>query len=330
MKTRFKEGYAVNFQISSHHLYMLNSAAEFLFGSDIGTLSKSLLYSFFIQFSLAKPMSQSSQNQQQIFSTQFSCAFADVQMVTALQSWLGCLWLLFEFWKDRIEETMKFVYSFLKPTIAEGVWKSQKETEEDNMVTLLDHLITHTQDPIIIWDEILNLTVAGQDSTTTLLTFTVYMLSQHPEVLHKLQEEIMTVIRPERWPTYNDIWDMKYLWAVLNGRIYIILVPFNMRESNKNMTLLPIKSSSKLYFIPARTRFIYTIFVIHHHIDLWGLDIGNYEVLNFNPECFLDERLYKYLTANPFIFLPFNAGPRICLGQQFTYNETLFFIIKLL
>jgi len=36
----------------------------------------------------------------------------------------------------------------------------------------------------------------------------------------------------------------------------------------------------------------------------------------FDPDRFLDERLKKYLAKNPFIFLPFNAGPRICLGQQ--------------
>ena len=38
--------------------------------------------------------------------------------------------------------------------------------------------------------------------------------------------------------------------------------------------------------------------------------------LKFDPDRFLDERLHKYLTPNPFIFVPFNAGPRICLGQQ--------------
>ena len=41
----------------------------------------------------------------------------------------------------------------------------------------------------------------------------------------------------------------------------------------------------------------------------------------FDPERFLDDRVQKYFVPNPFIFLPFGAGPRICLGQQFAYNE---------
>ncbi|KDN37559.1 hypothetical protein RSAG8_10076, partial [Rhizoctonia solani AG-8 WAC10335] len=50
----------------------------------------------------------------------------------------------------------------------------------------------------------------------------------------------------------------------------------------------------------------------------------------FDPERWLDERLKKYITPNPFIFLPFGAGPRICLGQQFAYNESSYFLVRLL
>lgn len=64
---------------------------------------------------------------------------------------------------------------------------------------------------------------------------------------------------------------------------------------------------------------------MHRREDLWGPD-----ALVFDPDRFLDDRLQKYLLPNPFIFLPFNAGPRICLGQQFAYNETSLFLIRLL
>jgi hypothetical protein len=49
----------------------------------------------------------------------------------------------------------------------------------------------------------------------------------------------------------------------------------------------------------------------------------------FDPDRWIDERI-KHVTRNPFIFLPFNAGPRICLGQQFAYNEMSYFLIRLL
>ena len=71
---------------------------------------------------------------------------------------------------------------------------------------------------------------------------------------------------------------------------------------------------------------------MHRRTDLWGPDgmiitiflntsgspirLFNFVALVFDPDRFLDQRVQKYLTPNPFIFCPFNAGPRICLGQQ--------------
>ncbi|CUA73615.1 hypothetical protein RSOLAG22IIIB_10915 [Rhizoctonia solani] len=69
----------------------------------------------------------------------------------------------------------------------------------------------------------------------------------------------------------------------------------------------------------------YSVLHMHRRKDLWGPDAEE-----FDPERWLDERLKKYLTPNPFIFLPFNAGPRICLGQQFAYNEASYFLSRLL
>ena len=67
--------------------------------------------------------------------------------------------------------------------------------------------------------------------------------------------------------------------------------------------------------------------LLHRRKDLWGPDgmfnAYNFgwsnerlQALEFDPDRFIDARLNKYLTRNPYIFVPFNAGPRICVGQQ--------------
>jgi hypothetical protein len=88
---------------------------------------------------------------------------------------------------------------------------------------------------------------------------------------------------------------------------------------------------------------------MHRRKDLWGPDGTFFPSLSypanaiqfrltdislsadeFDPNRFLDSRAAEYLTHNPYIFVPFNAGPRICLGQQFAYNEMEFFLVRLL
>jgi len=88
---------------------------------------------------------------------------------------------------------------------------------------------------------------------------------------------------------------------------------------------------------------IFAVVNLHRRTDLWGPDgtssplfrdqasqLIHKSALKFDPDRFLDERLNKYLTPNPYIFCPFNAGPRICLGQQFAYHEATFYLVRLL
>jgi cytochrome P450 len=181
-------------------------------------------------------------------------------------------------------------------------------------------------DPILVRDETLNILLAGRDTTASLLTSTLYALSQNPGVLARLRAEILSVVGPARAPVPDDIRAMKYLRAVLNETMRLFPpVPFNSRR-----TVVPAIWPSKTpgeapFYIPAGTRAMYSVLLMHRRADLWGPDAAV-----FDPERFLDPERVRILTANNFIFLPFNAGPRICLGQQFAYNEASCFLVRLL
>ncbi|KAG8759296.1 hypothetical protein FRC11_002168, partial [Ceratobasidium sp. 423] len=121
----------------------------------------------------------------------------------------------------------------------------------------------------------------------------------------------------------DDFKEMKYLRAVLNETLRLFPpVPMNERTASRSTVL---HSGGKKYYIPAGANMPYSVMHMHRRTDLWGPDAEE-----FDPERWLDERLKKYVTPNPFIFLPFNAGPRICLGQQFAYNEASYFLSRLL
>ena len=105
-------------------------------------------------------------------------------------------------------------------------------------------------------------------------------------------------------------------------------------RSTRRGTLWPSTDGGKPIYIPPHIKVTYSPWLMHRRTDLWGptgehrhnrdpsLDALTFPTAHeFDPDRFLDDRVKQYLTPNPFIFLPFNAGPRICLGQQFAYNE---------
>ena len=57
----------------------------------------------------------------------------------------------------------------------------------------------------------------GRDTTASTLTFATYMLAMHPEILAKLRAEILQTVGSTAYPTYDDIRNMKYLRAFING-----------------------------------------------------------------------------------------------------------------
>ncbi|KAL1713598.1 cytochrome P450 [Schizophyllum commune] len=322
-KARLAQGLPIDFQDMVAR-FTLDSATEFLFGHDVDSAGAGLPYPPGSPLALADP-----QQFREHPSNRFVDAFTEGQNLLALRTRGGATaWRLYEFWRDRVAPKRRVVDEFVRSILDDPAFAARdvearveaagKPGEND---TLLHHLLNHTQDKQVLTDEIVNLLVAGRDTTSGTLTYGIYKLAQHPEIADKLRAEILDKVGPTRRPTYEDIRDMKYLRAFLNEvlRLYPIVT------ANRD-TILPFKDNSKKpVFVPKGTRCGYSVYLMHRRTDLWGPDAAK-----FDPDRFIDERLNKYLTHNPYIFLPFNAGPRICLGQQFAYNEMSFFLVRLM
>ncbi|KAJ7829260.1 cytochrome P450 [Mycena leptocephala] len=206
-----------------------------------------------------------------------------------------------------------------------------------------NHLLNmNEQDHSILGDEIMNITAARRERTAALITVVSYMLAEHPEVMEKLRSEILRVL--------------KYLRSLLNETLRL----YPSVSTRGSVSVVPSPATTYLsclnqdratsygladekgppICVPIGGKILVSQFVMHRRTDLWGLD-----ALEFDPERFLDERLYKCrmgreanrgpatVVSNPFIFVPFNAGefPSVQYRwDNFAYHEASFFVVRLL
>ncbi|KAK0460977.1 cytochrome P450 [Desarmillaria tabescens] len=323
MKERLRMGVALDFQDLIQR-FTLDSATEFLFGKSVESLLGNLPYLPSSTLDLGKSHKKT---QSEVFADGFLSALK-ILHERGDEAWI---WPLFEIFKDRTAAPMSVVNHFIEPIVDEAVKQRDEEkngvgeTDDGQKDTLLGHLVRETNDPKILKDEILNILIAGRDTTGWTLSVLVYFLCTNPLVCTRLRQEIINSVGPVRRPTFEDIKGMKYLRAVINETMRLYpAVPVNVRTSIKETTFPSDDPDEKDIYVPAGTPVPYSVFLMHRRKDLWGPDAEQ-----FDPLRFIDERHHR-ITKNPWIFLPFNAGPRICLGQQFAYNEMSFIIIRLL
>ncbi|KAF7305559.1 Cytochrome P450 [Mycena chlorophos] len=310
LKSHSQSGTAVDFQDLIGR-FTMDSASELLFGKSVDSLK-------------GGGGVDADGRAENSFLKGYTSALAAVGMRDS-RRWL---WPLWELRQDGTKEGMEAVRSFLSPIIAVAVERkrARAEAEKTEAQNLLDELVNSTEDREVLMDEMVNILLAGRDTTMHTLTMVIYFLSIYPSISQRLRTEILDQVGSTRRPTYEDIRDMKYLRAVINETLRLYPpVPANLRQSINATTLPSPDPNDKPIYVPAQTTVLYSPLLMQRRKDLWGPDADE-----FDPDRFLDTRLKEYLLTNSFQFLPFNAGPRICLGQQFAYNEMSFMLIRLL
>ncbi|KAJ5835955.1 Cytochrome P450 [Penicillium robsamsonii] len=266
-------------------------------------------------------------------ATRFAEAFRYVQQRQAAFFRSG----VFSYAMSRTEfrKNLKIMDEFIQPYIQAVLARSASEPNEkvSKSETFLDALASFTRDPRVLRDQLVAVLLAGRDTTAATLSFCLFELSRNPDVVAKLRDEIrdrLGVGANAQKPSYTDLKEMKYLNAVLHEtmRLYPV-VPFNVRYSLRDTTLprgggpdgqAPVG-------VRANSRVIYSTMLMQRDPDLYdGPESENY----LDPGKFIPERWISGWQPKPWHFIPFNGGPRICIGQQFATIEMGYTVIRIL
>ncbi len=153
-----------------------------------------------------------------------------------------------------------------------------------------------------IRDEVITIFSAGHETTANLLSWTLYLLARHPDVLAKLHQELDGLVQG-KIPNAEDLQQLSYTRAVLNESMrFRPPAGILLRKVNKNTEV-------DGYFLKAGRLAIFSIFNLHHHADFWPRPD------QFDPERFLIPENRR------FSFMPFGTGERICIANHFALME---------
>lgn len=193
-------------------------------------------------------------------------------------------------------------------------YESEKISSQAARYVFLYELISQTLDKVKIRHELLNILLAGRDSTATLLSNVWFELSKRPEILARLREDVDAL--DGEIPSLEQVKSMKYLRAMLNESLRLFpIVPHNSRQALED-TSLPVgggKDGASPVFVPKGHSVGWSLFSMHRRRDFYGEDAEL-----FKPERWLDRKDRKGLRVG-WELLPFNGGPRICLGRRFFF-----------
>ena len=169
--------------------------------------------------------------------------------------------------------------------------------------------------------------IAGRDTTAATLSWTIYELAHYPRVYARLRSEVLAAVGTRRAPSYEDLKAMPYLTHTLNETLRLYpAVPYNLRAALQDTTL-PGKPGEPDIVVLEGDVVVYSTLAMQRRRDLYPEVVkaaGGEGMEKFpDPAVFCPER-WDGWTPKAWTYVPFNGGPRICVGQNFAMTEMAF------
>ncbi|KAI1378806.1 putative N-alkane-inducible cytochrome P450 [Hypoxylon crocopeplum] len=310
-------------QLEEHHLQ--NLWEQLSVNSSTGWTSKVDLAPLFFKFTLDTAtefiFGQSTNSLQQKdekkdLSRHFNAAKVWIDKRGALAKFY---WLMnSKEFKEHCATIHEFADGLVADRLAHPPEKFGADPEKGRRFNLLNELANETQDPRELRNETLHVLIAGRDTTGCLLGWVVYFLARHPAVFDRLRGDILQRFgdRPADFRSLNQV---PYLQWIINETLRVVtVIPLNERIALRD-TILPRgggPDGRSRVFIPEGTQVLIPLYAMQHRADIWGADVEE-----FRPE--------RWETCRPgWEFIPFGAGARKCLGQQFGRQEVSYVISR--
>ncbi len=164
-----------------------------------------------------------------------------------------------------------------------------------------------------IRDEVVTIFFAGHETTASTLSWSWYLLAQHPEIARAVTAEAIDVLGG-RNPTIEDYPNLIYSRRVIDESLRIYPPAWMFARQ----TIQPDEVGG--YHIPAGAMIMLSPYITHRHPDFWE------DPERFNPDRFITERIAG---QHRLAYFPFGGGPRLCIGKDFALVEATLILAQM-
>ncbi|KAJ9635627.1 hypothetical protein H2204_005801 [Knufia peltigerae] len=321
----------------------LDSATEFLFGQSVHSQKAATM------------IATKETGQQELEWASFGQCFDNANLGVCYRSRLMDLYYLYSplSFRRNCREVHRFADYYVRRALESDMSSSndaEKVATKQHTYVFLDELVKVTKDPQELRGQLLNILLgklayfpplmqensprglslfadltigAGRDTTAGLLGWTFYLLARNPEIYTILRKAIIDHFGA--YPStenisFETLKSCTYLQNVMSEVLRLHpIVPENSRRAVRDTTLPRgggVDGTSPVY-IRKGSEVAYNVHIMHRRTDIWGPDAHEFKPERWNHR------------KTGWEYLPFNGGPRICLGQQFALTEAGYVIARI-